>query len=257
MSVEPQQVPGDGLRTWQGCLVGGDPEQRERQQRVRRRALVISITTQSVIVAVIVLFPLFAKPARIALANVMPLPPYYAHPPRAPQGQSALQAPRPQQNICRFCPPHAIPPTLVTHTESPNDANDGQIQGLLDDPSGPGTPGFIPLVDTRVRLQPPDTRVEAPHTVHLTHLDAAMLTHRTEPIYPTLMRQIGRSGQVQLHAIIGTDGTVQSLQVVGGDAGFYQSALEAVRQWRYKPTSLNGKPVEVDTFITVIYNIAR
>jgi protein TonB len=60
---------------------------------------------------------------------------------------------------------------------------------------------------------------------------------------------------VQLHAIIGTDGTIQSLQAVGGDPGFYQSAIEAVRQWRYKPTILNGKPVEVDTFITVIYNI--
>jgi protein TonB len=84
-----------------------------------------------------------------------------------------------------------------------------------------------------------------------------MLTRRIEPIYPTLMRQIGRSGQVQLRATIGTDGTIQSLQVVGGDPGFFQSALEAVRQWHYRPTVLNGNPVEVDTFITVIYNISR
>ena len=84
-----------------------------------------------------------------------------------------------------------------------------------------------------------------------------MLIHRVEPIYPTLARQIGRSGRVDLHAIIATDGTIQSLQIVGGDPLFYQSALEAVRQWRYTPTVLNGKLVEVDTYINVIYNIQR
>lgn len=115
----------------------------------------------------------------------------------------------------------------------------------------------IPILDTRVPEQPQTQRVEPPKIVHVTHLDPAMLTRRIEPIYPTLMRQIGRSGQVQLRATIGTDGTIQSLQVVGGDPGFFQSALEAVRQWHYRPTVLNGNPVEVDTFITVIYNISR
>jgi protein TonB len=57
--------------------------------------------------------------------------------------------------------------------------------------------------------------------------------------------------------VIATDGTIQSLQVVSGDPLFYQSALEAVRQWRYRPTVLNDEAVEVDTFITVIYNIDR
>ena len=82
-----------------------------------------------------------------------------------------------------------------------------------------------------------------------------MLVYRVEPKYPTLMQQIRRSGSVQLHAIISTDGTIESLQVISGDPGFYQSALDAVRQWRYKPTILNGQAVEVETVITVIYNI--
>jgi protein TonB len=47
------------------------------------------------------------------------------------------------------------------------------------------------------------------------------------------------------------------LQVVSGDPGFYQSALAAVAQWRYKPTYLNGQPVEVETNISVIYNLAQ
>jgi protein TonB len=80
---------------------------------------------------------------------------------------------------------------------------------------------------------------------------------RVEPVYPTLARQIGRAGRVELRAVIATDGTIQSLQVVSGDPLFYQSAMEAVRQWRYRPTVLNGEAVEVDTFITVIYKIDR
>jgi periplasmic protein TonB len=84
-----------------------------------------------------------------------------------------------------------------------------------------------------------------------------MLIHRVEPVYPTLARQVGRSGRVDLRAIIATDGTIQWLQVVGGDPLFYQSALEAVRQWRYSPTVLNGKAVEVDTYINVIYIMQR
>jgi protein TonB len=90
-----------------------------------------------------------------------------------------------------------------------------------------------------------------------TQISAAMLIHRAEPVYPTLARQIGRAGRVELRAVIATDGSIQSLQVVSGDPLFYQSALDAVRQWRYRPTVLNGEPVEIDTFISVIYNIDR
>jgi periplasmic protein TonB len=109
-----------------------------------------------------------------------------------------------------------------------------------------------------VRPAPPrQAHAETPRVVHTTHIDPALLTRRVEPIYPALMRQIGRSGKVELRAIITTDGSIQSLQVVGGDPGFYQSAMDAVRQWRYRPTVLNGEAVEVDTYITVFYNIAR
>ncbi len=84
-----------------------------------------------------------------------------------------------------------------------------------------------------------------------------MLIHRVEPIFPELARQTRREGTVELHAIIATDGSVSSLQFLSGDALFAQSALDAVRQWRYKPTILNGHPVEVDTHITVIYKLNR
>ena len=101
-----------------------------------------------------------------------------------------------------------------------------------------------------------EPRRQKAQLVH-THIDPAMLVHRVEPVYPTLARQLGRAGRVELRAIIATDGTIQSLQMVSGDPLFYQSAMDAVRQWRYRPTVLNGETVEIDTFITVIYNINR
>jgi protein TonB len=62
---------------------------------------------------------------------------------------------------------------------------------------------------------------------------------------------------VELHAIIATDGTIQSLEVLSGDPLFYRSALAAVREWRYRPTILDGQAVEIDTHITVIYKLQR
>jgi TonB family protein len=89
----------------------------------------------------------------------------------------------------------------------------------------------------------------------VTHIEQAPLIKRVEPAYPPLAIQIHREGRVELRALISTDGTIQSLQVVSGDPLFLQSALDAVRQWRYHPTILNGHPVEIDTFITVIYSL--
>jgi len=60
---------------------------------------------------------------------------------------------------------------------------------------------------------------------------------------------------VRLHAIIGKDGTIQQLEVMNGHPLLQQSALDAVRQWRYQPTLLNGEPVEVDTTIDVIFSL--
>jgi len=88
-----------------------------------------------------------------------------------------------------------------------------------------------------------------------TQIDPAMLIHRVEPAYPALAKQTHREGRVELRAIIGTDGSIQSLQIVASDPLFDLSAKEAVSQWRYRPTILNGQPVEIDTFITVVYTM--
>jgi periplasmic protein TonB len=108
--------------------------------------------------------------------------------------------------------------------------------------------------------RPPQPLAEAqqpPRTVQVMRLDPAMLIHRIEPVYPPWAKQTHREGRVELRAIIATDGSIQSLEAVAGDPLFYSSALQAVQQWRYRATILNGQPVEIDTFITVIYTLQR
>jgi len=83
----------------------------------------------------------------------------------------------------------------------------------------------------------------------------AKLVKRVEPIYPPLARQTRISGTVRLHAIIGKDGTVQDLQVISGHPLLLQAAMNAVKQWRYQQTLLDGNPVEVDTTIDVIFSL--
>ena len=99
--------------------------------------------------------------------------------------------------------------------------------------------------------------MESHRRVIITHIDPSRIIRRVEPIYPPLGFQLHRETRVELRAIISTDGTIQSLQVISGDPLFYPSALNAVRQWRYTPTLLNDQPVEVDTYITVIYSLVR
>ena len=78
---------------------------------------------------------------------------------------------------------------------------------------------------------------------------------RVEPQYPPLARQLRRSGAVHIRAFISTEGNIESLQVLDGDPLLVQSAKDAVLQWHYHPTSLNGVPVEVETIITVVYTL--
>ena len=104
---------------------------------------------------------------------------------------------------------------------------------------------------------PPPPKVTPKRVTVGGNVQAARLVNRVQPIYPPLARQTRISGTVKLHAIIGKNGAVEQLQVVSGHPLLVQSALDAVRQWRYQPTLLNGDPVEVDTEIDVIFSLAQ
>jgi protein TonB len=262
MSREPEKVSEEiveaGLGSLRGCLVDGDAEQRRRQRSLRRRSLAISVAVQSIVLTALMLLSLFGRPQSIALANVTPVPPYSPYR-NAPQNSDAQrQHSNAPKDPCHFCVPTNIPPIIVTHDSN---TSGSQTDSAPPDGMGDGIPGvpdgFIPLGDGRQRPLPPSTN-EHPvvrRRIVLTTIDPALLIHRVEPAYPALARQIHKEGRVELRAIIGTDGTIQSLQIVNGDPLFERSALDAVQQWRYRPTILNGQAVEVDTYITVIYTM--
>ncbi|PYV91208.1 MAG: hypothetical protein DMG90_07815 [Acidobacteria bacterium] len=77
------------------------------------------------------------------------------------------------------------------------------------------------------------------------------LIDRIQPNYPPIARAVGVQGQVILRAIISRQGTIANLQVVSGHPMLVKAAVDAVKQWRYRPYVLNGQPVEVETQITV------
>jgi TonB family protein len=78
-----------------------------------------------------------------------------------------------------------------------------------------------------------------------------------QPVYPPEAKAAKLSGIIVLRAVIGKDGKIESLNVVSGPDAFQKSALDAVRQWVYKPYLLNGEPTKVDTTITVNYSLAK
>ena len=84
---------------------------------------------------------------------------------------------------------------------------------------------------------------------------AGLLETKVAPIYPPEAKATKVQGAVVMHAIIGKTGLVEELVVISGPEMLRSSALDAVRQWTYKPYRLNGNPVEVDTIITVNYSL--
>ena len=90
-------------------------------------------------------------------------------------------------------------------------------------------------------------------------VEAAKLIKKVQPMYPESAKSAGVQGTVVLHAVIGMDGKPLSLRVMNSqvDPDLARSAVEAVSQWRYTPTLLNGDPIEVDTTITVNYSLAQ
>jgi len=240
--------------TLAGCLVEGDAEQKARERKIRRRAIVTSTVLQSTALAVFVIAPLFAKTAELTERIVVPVPPYR----NSPAPRQATQPSTGTTHIvrCLYCfEPRRIPPTVPT-LEREDVQGPPEIPGSITNSAVNGDPhGLIGIPDTRPQRPQVEDVPREKKRIHESHIDPALLTRRIEPVFPPLARQTRRSGKVELHALIGADGSVQELQVVSGDPLFVNSALEAVRQWHYKPTYLNGQPVEIDTFITVIYTL--
>ena len=119
-----------------------------------------------------------------------------------------------------------------------------------------GVIGGAPMSMIAPPPPPPPPPPKAPSRIRVGgNVQKANIISQIKPRYPRLARQARISGQVVLEAIISRAGLVENLKVVKGHPLLIQSALQAVKQWRYKPTVLNGTPVEVITRITVNFNL--
>lgn len=191
MPLGPRSVSPKGLEenlgSLRSCLVEGDTEQRSRERRVRRRSLLISVVVQAVVLALLVLVPLFGKSAHIALAITTPIPPYgpsgHPHGDRRPHNSGTTSS------NSRFHYDVSRPisqPTPAGESSSASNLNGDPMGNLID--QGPACSGCVDIGGRNSGPrppQPPATETPArPAILHFTHLDPAMLIRRVEPAYP-------------------------------------------------------------------------
>lgn len=234
------------------CMMDSDAAARSRAWRLRRRAVGVAVVIELALLGGLLLWPLFAPGGLPALFMVTSAPIYHpareANAPRVLQsrGQGAT-APMP------VAPTQYQPPVIPTHT----DQGPG-VAPNVDQPTAPADSGSAIGWggDDAIAIAPPRETGERNKPLKQSEgVMEARVTHRVEPEYPRIARLMHLSGTVQLHAIIGTDGSVRALEVLSGNQILVQAALAAVRQWRYEPTRLNGQPVEVETYITVKFQV--
>lgn len=176
-------------------------------------------------------------------------------------GQPLGEAPAVRPRTSGIAPnnPAVITLTMPTRIPSsiPNAGDDGPPQGtgLGSSTSGgtPGDPHGIPnLFGSGTRpVMPVAAPPPAIPPVRISHMSEGDLVHKVLPTYPALARSARIQGQVVLQAVISKGGAIEDLKVLSGHPMLVPAAIEAVRQWRYRPYVLNDAPVEVETQITV------
>lgn len=151
-------------------------------------------------------------------------------------------------------PPAETPKDIarVTKEEAPPNST-AEAPGLIPGEVPNGVPNPVPNVVK-------DIPVALPKIANQLRVSSgasqALLIHEVPPQYPDLARQAHIQGTVVFQAVIGKDGTVRHLQVLSGPPMLIGAATDAVRKWRYKPSYLNGEPLEADTQIKVRFTLA-
>jgi protein TonB len=152
--------------------------------------------------------------------------------------------------------PRTVPPSIDL-TPDPPDAM-SEVSGV---PFGPaGVLSALPTIGTAPppapNLEPTPKPPAAPLKVS-SGVQAARLIFAPRPAYPMLAKTARVEGSVRLHALIGRDGTVENVQLTSGPPLLVSAAMEAIRQWRYQPTILNGETVPVETDIIVTFTLRQ
>jgi protein TonB len=234
----------------------------------------VSFLIQCCLITVAVLIPLIYTESlpRTQLTSFLVAPPPPPPPPPPPAAAAPVKVvkvvPR-QFDAGRLMAPKQIPKeiAMIKEDELPAAAATGVVGGVPGGVPG-GTAGgviggIIGSVPTAAPPPPPPPVKEAPKPVVPKQIrvggnvQSAKLINQPKPTYPPLARQARIQGVVRFNAVIGRDGTIQNLTLVSGHPLLVPSATEAVRQWRYQPTLLNGEPVEVVTQIDVNFTLSQ
>ncbi|MBZ5585599.1 MAG: energy transducer TonB, partial [Acidobacteriia bacterium] len=153
-------------------------------------------------------------------------------------------------------PPEAAAGPYVVGAVPAGGPGEGVVGSLVDSIiRSAARPAIVPRPPEVAKAAPAPAAVAAPRRVAISSLEQGIPIRRIEPVYPPLALQARISGVVRLEGVIGTDGRIRELKVLGGHPLLVKAAVDAVSQWLYRPTILNGQPVEVVAPITVTFTM--
>lgn len=233
--------------------------------------VILSFVLEGLAIGILILIPLIytdtLPKATLTSFLVAPPPPPPPPPPPAatPPPKVVKVVPR-QFDAGRLMAPKTIPKEIANIKEEelpPASASAGVVGGVPGGVPG-GAPGgviggIISSVPTAAPPPPPPPKEKpaTPQRIRVGgNVQAANLIRKIMPVYPPLAKQARVQGVVKFQAVIGKDGTIQNLQLLSGHPLLVPAATEAVKQWLYKPTLLNGEPVEVITQIDVNFTLS-
>jgi protein TonB len=233
----------------------------ESSNRIKSKSrywMLVTLITNGSILVLLILIPLIYPEAlpRAAMLTVLTAPPPPPTPPPPPPPPEVVHVVKVQSEMMnnQLVAPTKIPKDIkvVAEKEAPPSAGFGVagMEGLGG--SGNGVPGaFAGTGDSG-----PKVKVAAPKKVNISGgVAQGMLLNKTTPLYPPIAKAARVSGTVVLQATISKTGTIENLRVISGPAMLQQSALEAVKSWRYRPYLLNDEPVEVETTVNVVFTL--
>ncbi len=201
----------------------------------------------------LVLIPLFHPQMLPGRWRSIPMetPPPPLEPVRLPPAPAQPSLPAPEISVPAFQAPSRFPrmsPSLgPPDSSAPIDS--GNLAGNGIPSAGPGGPFSG---GDNVQVIQPSPRAPAPVSQGVMN---GLLLKKITPDYPEIAKVTGTQGTVVLEATISTAGSIENLHVVSGPGLLRQAALNAVAQWQYRPYTLNGRPVEVETTINVVFKL--
>jgi protein TonB len=242
-------------------------------QARRPWTVLLGVALQATLLGVVILVPLLfveTLPER-GLFKALMLAPVPMAPPAPPPPIIAKRIPRTAVAARKFNPavlvsPVVIPKEVAIISEAPALQADVAVGGVPGGIPGVGVGGagveFFGSVPPPAPPPPVHVAAAAPAPSGPKQItvggdvEAAMLLHQVRPPYPSMARLARITGDVRLKAVIGTDGKIKNLTAISGHPLLVDSAMNAVRQWVYKPTVLDGLSVEVNTEIVVHFGLS-